>query len=797
MRLLAGLLLIASAAGAQPVETALLPDPSGPARLTLAHWPEGGWVLGQKGRQVEIRFPGTALDIDLAALDRLGPDWAARLAGAETALAAGDTVLRLDLACACGVALTGDREARLAIDIIGPALPPGPALRARGPAPIRAPHPVPRLDPAAEAPIRQRQAPIPDDLAATRDRLVAQLERAAAAGLITLDGQLPGRNGTADRPAAPETPAPDPGAADRRDDPPGAEPAGTAPPPEPAADGEPGAPEMSLADRGRESPSPAPPVAAADRPGPASRAHQATGRRDCPTAAAFALPQPVQGSDFIDALAALNSGLLGEFDRPDPAAAFRLARFYIAHELGAEALTVLANFGPAPGAGPEIRDEALLLAALARAIDGLPQSAGSPLARNCPGPHRLWQALAAAAPGPAPARLSSSGEAERLAALEALPDPLRGHLAVRLGLAAAGAEDWAAARAYRSLARRGDRAGRRPGAARRLLDARLFRQSGETDAALRELRRLWAAGGPEAAEGLLLLAEMITAGELPPAEGGDPANTHRLRLDLGALAFIERGSAAGARALVAEARLQALALGRTAALDLLALGRDDGSLGETGHAAAVAQLAETVPDNAEDMPLALLHARHPERYAAALAEPGFRTALARSYGAIGLPARGEALLSTGDLADPELARALARAHLGADAPADALRLARQLPADASRAEIEAAALAALGRPAEALAALRGADAGSPEALARLAWQAGDWGTASDALAIIAAASPDDGTRARLALATRRAGRAPLPAGDGDPPAPTTADVERYLQALRQETAAIREMLSDG
>jgi hypothetical protein len=815
--------LAGGAALAEPVETALLPDPDAPRRLILAHWPSDGWVVRQRGETAEIRFPGLALDIDLAAVSAGVAQ--GLIAGAATAMHEDGTELRLVLDCDCSVAVTGDGEARLAIDIVGADLPAGPALRARSVAPEAAPVPPRRGAPGAAAAIRDDAAgqtdgaPETGDLALVRDRLIVQLERAAEAGIIRLEAPLP----------VPEHRPPGRGASEEPSE---------APPGEVVAVATPGSEQAVVPGAAAQQPHPAAPstsgtapAAEGDetRPAPATPGTARPDRADVPEAETprchadreFVLPPATRGQAFADLLAEYNRHLLGEFDRPDPVIAVALARHHLANGLGQEAEDVLAEFAP------DAR-EAPLLTALARAIEDAPQADPAVLAaEGCGGAHSVWRALAATAGGagpPAPAALPTG-------ALEAFDEPLRSTIAERLGLAALDRGDVEAARAMRAVARRGDRAGHERGARRLLLDAGIARADGDAGRALADLRRVWGGNGPEADDALLALAQMVASGEL--AEAGD---TRLLRSDLGALSLVEGGSALGERAALAEAELTLRALGRDAAIELVALAHAEGRLSAEARDGALRDFGARENHDPEAEPLAVLHAADPERFAGALSDPTFRAALARSYAGIGLPGLGEALLGEADLADPGLVGDIARGHLAAAGPDAAARLAGHLPEGAERASIEAAALEALGRPAEALARLVAAETGSPADRARLAWAAGDWPAAAAALEAllaepdaalpseVAGSDPSDRAEiaAQLALALRRAGGAVLPGpartalADVDPALrdamdaladpsgaaatdfeATPAGIRRLLEALRVEAAAIREIMDRG
>ncbi|MEO1599535.1 MAG: hypothetical protein AAFU49_03540 [Pseudomonadota bacterium] len=802
--------LMAGSAVAAPVETALLPDTSGPARLVLAHWPVDGWVVEKGEGTARIRFPGAELDIDLTGIPAGAFD--GRITDIRTSIGPEGTVVDLDLSCDCSLALAGDGESRLAIDVVGRLLPAGPTLRARSIAPVAAPLPAPRAErTAATRPEAQSASaePVDASLAEARDRLILQLQRAADAGMIELAEPLPELESPAARTAQETATSPE-------DAP--AVPDVTASPTSPVSDMPLRAGSGTLApdadDRLATIVTPeeaapearATPEAEAPLTDPMASGDPAVpnGEPECYGPADLALAAAEPGAPFLERLSELRGTLLGEFDRPTPDAVEALARHYIAHGLGLEAYGLVSTL-------LSKHDRAPLLASLALAVEGEPLPLGHALsAKGCEGEHAAWQALIAADAGDAAAALAA---AERIGtALEAMADPLRSQISVAIGLSAVEEEQWATARAYRRIARRGDRLGADLGAARLSLEERLAEQDGEIDKAVALARQAWARGGAPGVEAMIRLARLVTE------EGvADPGDTHLLRLDLGAAALTHRGTDLGARAILAEASLRAAAFGRAEALDLLALARSDGTLDAARHAQAVQEFSLAGTDATDEEPLGLLVQRDPERFAGALQEPAFRTALARSYLEMGLPGRAEDVLQTGDLVGDELVSELARAYLSGARPGDAERVALLIEDPKVGAEIEAGALAARDAPAEGLALLRAADAGTPELRARLAWEAEDWGSAAEALQMQLAETPDPKVAARLALALRRAGsdaasdRSAFAAGDprltdamtslaSDTPAqfdPNTAGVARLLEEMRAETAAIREMLNDG
>ena len=94
--------------------------------------------------------------------------------------------------------------------------------------------------------------------------------------------------------------------------------------------------------------------------------------------------------DAAQQIAAARAGLVGEFDRPEPAAVERLARLYLHLGMGAEARQVLAAFDV------EITD-AGLLNDIALVLDGLPvpESSALPDMADCGGAVAMWGLIAA------------------------------------------------------------------------------------------------------------------------------------------------------------------------------------------------------------------------------------------------------------------------------------------------------------------------------------------------------------------------------------------------------------------
>ena len=834
---IATLASLSRAMSGEPVETALTLSPDAPARLVLAYWPSGGWQVRQSGRQVELVLPGAGLAISTAAVPLPAGD------GAITTLATGmdevATYLRIGLGCDCVVAVRGDGE-RLVIDVVGAGRVARPVYRDAGPAPRLAPLPLARHAGAAVAMgVTDGQR-----VEETRIRLLEELRRAAETGLVTLrldaDGALAQVGGQA--------PTPDRGPEPEPEGTPG-EPAGDAP--ELAADDvEPG---ESVA---RAAAPEAPVLAGTTAPGQPAGPHPLPGtlppiERDTQAASvppgrqpdlvpdlvaaspapacfgneAFRLTDPLPPNTLIAEIGRLRRALVGEFDRADIPSALSLARLYLAHGLGVEALGVLAEFAPdAPETG--------LLAALAWLAEDRPLPVPNILSvSGCTGQHALWQALdAALAEHPAEAL---EREAAAAGALEQTARGLRGRIAVRLGLAATAEHDWIAAHRLNAMAKRALAGDDRDGQEMRLLlEAKLSLGRGDMATALARLKTLRGARSPAGAEALLMLAGLAA----DPANGAG-VRPDRLRLDLGVLALAQRDTPLGGRAFLGEAELTGHLFGRDAAFELLAYGYAARMISEPVYRDALGAVGAFQPEGRDDTPLALVYEADPERFAQTLEDPGFRLALARSYIGFGAPVLAEAILRPGDLQDEVVLGDLARIYLEIGETDAADRFARRLPESPARAAIDAGVALARGDAVAALAALNAAGATASQR-ARTAWAAGDWPASARALAEEIAARESGAGRdedasqpasegtmspaalaARLALAARRAGRAAAPpeavslaaaepglaaglqamfAPAADELAdPSPAAVAAYLEGVSAEARLFEELLEDG
>lgn len=790
-RLLPALALALAATAAPAQETLRVPLALAPGetstRLTLGHWPEGGWLVQQYANLVEIRFPGARMALEV-------PDVpGGRIVEIGTEIREGETVLRVTLGCLCAVAIMGDGAGELTVDIVGelPAAP-APAEVASGPAPLAAPMPRPRsggepVDATAEAGPSEGEpsgtpAAEPDvlDPEAARERLLRELERAAAAGMVTL---LDPEDPLASPP--PGAGADAPASAASEEEPPASVPETMPELPEapPAAPGETPGPDMAGPPAAASDPDPDPGLAEA--PALPDTGPPAGEPLACLTDSEldFSLPDPNVAA--FAGVAELRSRLLGEFDRPAPEAVSELARRYLHFGLGVEAGAVVADFGLD---GPE----AAALAEIAAMVENRRPVAPSPFrAEACSGHHALWAAAGLAVRGDAEGALAAEARSGR--SLERLPVRLRLIVASRLGHAAADLGNWRAARRFHAM---GERSAVRPDdrfeASLRHLEARLAGARGETAEARRLLAALARRSDPVGVEAQIALADLLRADPGPEASG--------LILDLGASALAFRGTEIGDRALVAEAKLLRSTAGMQAALELAGHAAATGLLDDEAYVELARAIAGPADGTADRDALAHAYLADPGRFGAAMAEPELRRELIRALAAAGLPRLAEALLREEADVSGSLSHAVAVAYLEVGEPARALDAGAGLGglAEARLTMAEAALLT--DDPDWALDALGPDAAGSEnmaEVLARAAWRAGDWPAAAAAYAQVLKQAPGRDAAVRRALSAWRAGAGDLPGDARAVLAASAPDMLPGLEALFAVAPATAETLLEG
>jgi len=208
--------------------------------------------------------------------------------------------------------------------------------------------------------------------------------------------------------------------------------------------------------------------------------------------AAWGSDQPVSAQIALSA-----TGLIGEFDRPDPEAIRRAVRYYLSLGFGAEALHLLRSFDM-----PD--EERQLWQAMAGIVDhGAAEGGAFAGMMVCDTAAALWAVLAQAR--------SDGTEPNTQAVLRsfsALPRHLRQHLGPLLADRFLGRNDTESARAVRDAVLRTS-ADLMPSV--RLMEARIDLAQGKTDAAGSTLADLVTEAGPVGAEAMIAWVDRLLA----------------------------------------------------------------------------------------------------------------------------------------------------------------------------------------------------------------------------------------------------------------------------------------------
>ena len=701
---------------AAPVSAVLSRSDAESPRLTLSHWPAGGWVVQQFNNLVEIRFPNS--DLAIVPEGGLAQGIEGWLAGVGHESTGTDTYLRLTLECDCSVAIQGDGQSALSIEIVGS--PSGVSGRdvavaedrlSTGPAPTTAPRPASKPQTKAATGDEPTVGSGSINAEEARERLLEQLLKAAEAGIVDLQEpeseppnveEVAGVASTVNPTDTAQTTISEGEAADHA--------SGTSVPREVATQSKSAAAEPSRADTGMHGDNGQEAVGEGGGHGDEAATAHAT---LCFENDAFAYPESLDAVAFSHRVAELRAKLVGEFDRPAPKAALALAKTYLGVGLAHEARALLTGFATDDAhLAAEMRlqnDVAGLL------IDGKVSEGSSLMRPDCLGDHALWRGFARALTGDAQGALEDeilSGHS-----LDRLPLYLRQALSAEIGLAAAETGDWDDVRRLEAAARRAAKSADNTLGQTLMLSARLagWHDDGDEVSSLMALARSDKLSSSDE-------ATLETARRWLRLQEPKDLAIDDLRRDLGALARRERGTALGAEAFELEARLVANAAGNEDVVSLLAHGVMAGLLPEGDQAALITELvaAPTSIDGRE--PLALTYLRDPERFEAALEQASFRRSLARSMADIGAPSLAKPVLETEDLNDSSTALALAEGFLDAGQVQDAFDATSALQDGPDKRLAQAAAMLATGqlaRAREQLLEMSGEDAAHPKRVALL------------------------------------------------------------------------------
>lgn len=466
--LVALLFCLAPVAVAAPV-TVTSGEHEGFTRLVFDYGTPVDWRFGRTDDGYELALRGTSPAYDLRGVFRL--IGRSRLAAIWADPGSGN--LRIGIACACHAIPFEFRPGIVVVDLRDGPPPAGSSFETAldGGSPERLAardHPRPRPRPAErpagydwldlarnEPAPRAPVLPVPADpgLEPLRDLLLQQMGRGAAQGVVRMERP----------PAGPGQPLPDFASAQVR--------IGGGPPSalEPA--------DALYGDLGAEG-------AACIAP-------------DRLEFSAWADDRPVH-EQWAEAMA----GLSTEFDRTDPAALTRAARFLLALGFGAEARQLLRAF-------PEDLPDRALWEALARILDDEPGGTTVLAGQTaCDGPVAMWSFLAEDKVTPGGFRRADA----ILLAFSALPLRLRVLLGPRLAERFIAAGDAESARAIRDAILRADP---RTEGTTALIDAEISHETGDPAAAEAMLQSVFDAGGPESIDALMRLVVLRAGRGLP------------------------------------------------------------------------------------------------------------------------------------------------------------------------------------------------------------------------------------------------------------------------------------------
>ncbi|MCC0062954.1 MAG: hypothetical protein H6895_02550 [Defluviimonas sp.] len=437
-------------------------------------------------------------------------------------------------------------------------------------------------------------------------------------------------------------------------------------------------------------------AAAADHLGIGRGRALASDGSPCPAEEAFDVASWGSETPADRQIATLRSALVGEFDRPAPAAARALAQLYVHLGFGTEARAVLDAF-------PEI-EGGDTLRAMARLVDGTPDGR---LARyaTCPGPAAFWAliSLDVAAPG----QPLDLGAVRR--AFSALPKALRRELGPEAVERLMAMGEHEAALALRGAV---ERAGTGTETALDVISAQIDFGAGNRAGAEAALAAVAAGGTPEAAPALVaLIRSKLAAGEAVAPE---------LASEAGARAFELRDTTLGPALWAA----QVLALASTGDFTsaLAALDAPPATDVATALPEALSRLAGLLARNADEATFVAAYFRLRPAFLQADLDTDRRLALGDRLADAGFAGALREIVAQGAETTERGRRLLARADLLEGNPSEALRRLDGLEDDASRL-VRADALASAGDHAAAAPILRAL--GNDEGAASETWRSGE------------------------------------------------------------------------
>ncbi|MGF1500244.1 MAG: tetratricopeptide repeat protein [Paracoccaceae bacterium] len=730
-------LMVVSDSLAKSSRTEILSIQSAPAQLILSSVPKNGWIVQKEDSFVTIQFPKADFEIDISRI--FLEDKPLVLKDLSTYNDASGAWLRFFLDCDCDLVIDSNDGESLSINVVGAQLLAGPTIGNSGPAPAIAPFPHARRGEFETQSLVQGIKRRPD-VGDVQHRLFSQLERAAAAGIISfrqadisrgseIDNDLSDTDALSSQQMAAQQ------YHNIADD---------------AKEiiilnsishfEERNAIHWKFFEKGNT-------MISTNKNKEAKSTKRiknkiAFPKNGCPEKKYFQFFRNTNVINF-DLFQKERNFILRNFETITKDDVHILLEYYLIIDFGIEAFQLFAEL-ELEGSDKDV------MFAMANVSSGSPTNIREFGPLHCTDFAALWQARAALLSNDSDTAMDAAHRSG--SAIDILPRRQREIIAANIGLAALNSlGGQKTAKDFFLRARRAVDPGEEASSVLKLLEARLAIEDGDLEHGFFILEELWGEQSEIGQKATVIIAETLLDDPSQPVVG-----TRNLQIDLGAIGREMRQTTLGRRAIIAEARLAARASGQQAGMGILATALSDGLLAADQYRDAVDLVRRERPDQGDKTPLALLYEESPEQYSLVLDKPSFRAALVRSYAEIGAPERGESFLRKEDQRDMSLMAVLADAYLDVGELKRAAPLVRSLPLGPKRDRLEARRLARENEPAQALAVL--AEANAPEGMrARLAWEAGEWIAASEAIALSYARNPNPRIATRLVFALQRAG----------------------------------------
>ncbi len=408
--------------------------------------------------------------------------------------------------------------------------------------------------------------------------------------------------------------------------------------------------------------------------------------------------------EFSEQVAVFRSNIYGEFDRVAKGEIENLAKLYLAHGLGVEAISTLESLSEMPENGPVLMD-------MAQIVDRQVWLAGGPVSKgeNCGGDHEMWFLAGSTAP-------AEVFETQPIIeAFSRYPIEIRLLIGPSLANALLDAGAFYAANQILEIIRRAAVPETTP---MQMVSANLLISDDRQEDADQLYQKVAEAQESESPEAVIALARSAIA--------RDSGIVQTLLTDLQAVAFEQRDTEVGTQARLWEIRVDARINGLASALNMVA----EDSVTASGNPESLAKvtveiLVEAVAAQQGNLAYVQAILEHQHLLSdAEFADPA-RIQVANQLVLLGLPNIAlDILTPTLTRDNPAAQQSAARAYLAQFQPEQALKMVENLPSEQS-VEIALSAHLLSGNVQEIANILNdpaNSDFIDPDA----AWRAGDW-----------------------------------------------------------------------